>query len=337
MRNRQQIMLTAERIVLKMKLKIFSLLIAVLMSTAVLTSCSKAPAGAGSSGESSDNLSTEQGGEPSASESAAESGEIGAQNGAQGENSAKNGGNAPKSEAELRALAAEMGYSDGQIDEITGYGLTLEQLLKPEENNSADIEVKISPNRRYALGGYWYFDGGAGLGCAYLKNLSTGKITVLNEPLSGYSCCGFTADSNIYFFDYALSEERQTVLNFYSPEDVKSPYGSRSPSAGGALIWNRVDYIASQDSLLTFWADVDEDFSPEQSSVYPQYKYRAALIRCSDLSVEELNTEIPLRTNKYGQIVTPELDRRSGSEKRVLLIDSEYQIGFSPFAISTAE
>ena len=67
-----------------MKLKIFSLLIAVLMSTAVLTSCSKAPAGAESSGGSSDNLSTEQGSEPSAS--GAQSGESGAQNGAQNEN-----------------------------------------------------------------------------------------------------------------------------------------------------------------------------------------------------------------------------------------------------------
>ena len=50
-----------------MKLKIFSLLIAVLMSTAVLTSCSKAPAGAESSGGSGENLSTAQSGEPSTS------------------------------------------------------------------------------------------------------------------------------------------------------------------------------------------------------------------------------------------------------------------------------
>ena len=40
-----------------MKLKIFSLLIAVLMSTAVLTSCSKAPAGAESSGGSGESVS----------------------------------------------------------------------------------------------------------------------------------------------------------------------------------------------------------------------------------------------------------------------------------------
>ena len=64
-----------------MKLKIFSLLIAVLMSTAVLTACNKAPAGAESSGGSGESLSTAQGGEPSASES-------GAQSGAQNENSA---------------------------------------------------------------------------------------------------------------------------------------------------------------------------------------------------------------------------------------------------------
>ena len=55
-----------------MKLKIFSLLIAVLMSTAVLTGCNKASAGAESSSGSGGDLSTAQGGEPSASESAVE-------------------------------------------------------------------------------------------------------------------------------------------------------------------------------------------------------------------------------------------------------------------------
>ena len=62
--------------------KIFSLLMAVLMSTAMLTSCSKAPAGAENSSGSGESLSTEQGGEPSASESGDESG---AQSGAQSE------------------------------------------------------------------------------------------------------------------------------------------------------------------------------------------------------------------------------------------------------------
>ena len=59
-----------------MKLKILSLLIAVLMSTAVLTACNKAPAGAESSGGSGESLSTAQGGEPSASESGGESGTL---------------------------------------------------------------------------------------------------------------------------------------------------------------------------------------------------------------------------------------------------------------------
>ena len=51
-------------------LSVFSVLLAVLMSTAAFSACSKAPAGADSSGGS---VSTEQGGEPSVSESAAES------------------------------------------------------------------------------------------------------------------------------------------------------------------------------------------------------------------------------------------------------------------------
>ena len=294
-------------------LSVLSVLMAVLMNTAALTACNKTPAGADSSGGSGESVSTEQGGEPSVSES---------------------GGDGSKSEHELMLAAKEMGYSDEQIDEIIGYGsVALEQLLTPEENDSTDIEVKISPDGSCALGGYWYFDGGARLGCAYLKNLSTGKITVLSERLSGYSCYGFTADGSIYFFDYALSEENRSVLSFYSPENVHSPYESWSPD-GGVLIWNRVDYIASEDALLTFWASVDEDFFPNASSVYPQYEYRAALIHCGGFSVEELSTEIPLQTNKYSQIVTPELDPHDGSGKSVVLLDEAYRIGFSPFAIS---
>ena len=49
-----------------MKLKILSVLavlVAVLMSTAALTACDKAPAGADSSGGSGESVSTEQGGE----------------------------------------------------------------------------------------------------------------------------------------------------------------------------------------------------------------------------------------------------------------------------------
>ena len=46
-----------------MKLKILSVLIAVLMSTAALSACNKIPAGADSSGGSGDSVSTEQGGE----------------------------------------------------------------------------------------------------------------------------------------------------------------------------------------------------------------------------------------------------------------------------------
>ena len=287
-------------------LSVLGVLMAVLMSTAVLTACEKAPAGADSSGGS---------GESSAQGS-------------------KVSGESTESEAELRALAAEMGYSDEQIDEITGYGLALEQLLTPEENDSTDIAVKTSPDGSYAFGGYWYFDGGARLGCVYLKNLSTGKITVLNERLTGYSCYGFTADGSIYFFDYALSAENRSILNFYSPENVRLPYDSWSPDGNGALIWNRVDYIASEDALLTFWVNVDEDFSPDGNTVYPQYEYCTALIHCGDLSVEEQSTGIPLRTNEYSQIVTPELDRRDSSERKVVLIDDEYQIDFSPLGIT---
>ena len=288
-------------------LSVLGVLIAVLMSTAVLTACEKAPAGADSSGGS---------GESSAQGS-------------------KVSGESTESEAELRALAAEMGYSDEQIDEIIEYGnVTLKQLLTPEENDSTDIAVKTSPDGSYAFGGYWYFDGGARLGCVYLKNLSTGKITVLNERLTGYSCYGFTADGSIYFFDYALSAENRSILNFYSPENVRLPYDSWSPDGNGALIWNRVDYIASEDALLTFWVNVDEDFSPDGNTVYPQYEYCTALIHCGDLSVEEQSTGIPLRTNKYSQIVTPELDRRDSSERKVVLIDDEYQIDFSPLGIT---
>ena len=288
-------------------LSVLSVLMAVLMALTALAACEKAPAGADSSGGS---------GESSAQGS-------------------KVSGESTESEAELRALAAEMGYSDEQIDEIIEYGnVTLKQLLTPEENDSTDIAVKTSPDGSYAFGGYWYFDGGARFGCVYLKNLSTGKITVLNERLTGYSCYGFTADGSIYFFDYALSAENRSILNFYSPENVRLPYDSWSPDGNGALIWNRVDYIASEDALLTFWVNVDEDFSPDGNTVYPQYEYCTALIHCGDLSVEEQSTGIPLRTNKYSQIVTPELDRRDSSDRKVVLIDDEYQIDFSPLGIT---
>ena len=65
-----------ERIVLKMKRKILSVLsvlMAVLMSTAAFSACNKTPAGAENNGGSGESVSTEQGGEPSVSESAAES------------------------------------------------------------------------------------------------------------------------------------------------------------------------------------------------------------------------------------------------------------------------
>ena len=301
-----------------MKRKILSVL-GVLMAVLIFCGCSNLSTasgnlstdGAQSSGGSGESVSTEQGGE----ENIGESNE--------------------KGEHEFRLAAGKMGYSDEQIDEIIEYGnVTLKQLLTPEENDSTDIEVKTSPDGSYAFGGYWYFDGGARLGCVYLKNLSTGKITVLNERLTGYSCYGFTADGSIYFFDYALSAENRSILNFYSPENVRLPYDSWSPDGNGALIWNRVDYIASEDALLTFWVNVDEDFSPDGNTVYPQYEYCTALIHCGDLSVEEQSTGIQLRTNKYGQIVTPELDRRDSSEKKVVLIDDEYQIDFSPLEIT---
>ena len=54
-------------------LSVLSVLMAVLMSTAALSACSKTPAGADGSGGSGESVSTEQGGEPSVSESAAES------------------------------------------------------------------------------------------------------------------------------------------------------------------------------------------------------------------------------------------------------------------------
>ncbi len=72
-----------------MKRKILSVLCvltAVLISTAVLTACDKAPAG-DNSGGSGESVSTEQGGEPSVSESGAESsGESGAQSESSDEN-----------------------------------------------------------------------------------------------------------------------------------------------------------------------------------------------------------------------------------------------------------
>lgn len=117
-----------------MEKKISSVL-AVLMAVLVLSACEAQPT-------SSDNLSTEQGGEPSVSKSAAES---------------------LADEAELRSAAMEMGYSESRIDEITGYGMALEQLLTPEENDSGGIYPQTSPNGRYTLGGYCFFDGGPGL------------------------------------------------------------------------------------------------------------------------------------------------------------------------------
>ena len=69
-----------QRNVLQMKRKILSVLavlVAVLMSTVVLTACEKAPVGAESSGGSGESMSTGQGDELSVNESAAESGENG--------------------------------------------------------------------------------------------------------------------------------------------------------------------------------------------------------------------------------------------------------------------
>ena len=61
-------------------LSVLGVLIAVLISTAALSACDKAPAGDNSGGGSGESVSTEQGGEPSVSESAGESsGESGAQ------------------------------------------------------------------------------------------------------------------------------------------------------------------------------------------------------------------------------------------------------------------
>ena len=54
-------------------LSVLGVLMAVILSTALLTGCNKTPAGADSSGGSGESVSAEQGGEPSVSESAAES------------------------------------------------------------------------------------------------------------------------------------------------------------------------------------------------------------------------------------------------------------------------
>ena len=56
-------------------LSVLAVLVAVLMSTVVLTACEKAPAGLENGGGSGESMSTGQGGEPSVNESAAESGE----------------------------------------------------------------------------------------------------------------------------------------------------------------------------------------------------------------------------------------------------------------------
>ena len=68
-------------------LSVLGVLMAVILSTAVLAACEKAPAGAENSGGSGESVSTEQGGEPSVSESGAESGESGAQTSTDEENS----------------------------------------------------------------------------------------------------------------------------------------------------------------------------------------------------------------------------------------------------------
>ena len=295
-----------ERSVLKMEKKISSVL-AVLMAVLVLSACEAQPT-------SSDNLSTEQGDEPSVSKSAAES---------------------LADEAELRSAAMEMGYSESRIDEITGYGMALEQLLTPEENDSGGIYPQTSPNGRYTLGGYCFFDGGPGLACAYIKDNRTGKISVFNEAFNGFSSYGFTAEGTVYIFYYSITEGEQSVLNFYAPENTKAPCQSWSPNAEGVLVWNRVDYIPSADALLIFWADVSESFLSENiaDTVYPQYKYRAALIHCSDFSVEEIDTGIALATNRYGQIITPELDRRDERCELISFLDNTYKLKLSPFGI----
>ena len=127
-------------------LSVLSVLMAVLMALTALAACEKAPAGAESGGGSSGNLSTEQGGE----ENMGESNE--------------------KGEHEFRLAAGKMGYSDEQIDEIIEYGnVTLKQLLTPEENDSTDIAVKISPDGSYAFGGTGTLTAEQGLAAHILK------------------------------------------------------------------------------------------------------------------------------------------------------------------------
>ena len=92
-----------------MKLKIFSLLIAVLMSTAVLTACSKAPAGAESSGGSGESGAQS---ESSAEESRSESGEISVTVTAHTNFELKNGGFEPQLTLTLPADAAISGEGD---------------------------------------------------------------------------------------------------------------------------------------------------------------------------------------------------------------------------------
>ena len=58
-------------------LSVLAVLVAVLMSTVVLTACEKAPAGLENGGGSGESMSAEQGGEPSVNESGAESSENG--------------------------------------------------------------------------------------------------------------------------------------------------------------------------------------------------------------------------------------------------------------------
>lgn len=88
-------------------LSVLTVLVAVLMSTAALAACDKAPAGAESSGGSGESMSTEQGGEPSVSESAAESGEPGAS-----ESAAESG------ESEEQSSAQSEIYDTIRIDEL---------------------------------------------------------------------------------------------------------------------------------------------------------------------------------------------------------------------------
>ena len=58
-------------------LSVLSVLMAVILSTVVLTACERAPAGLENGGGSGESMSTGQGDEPSARENAAESGEDG--------------------------------------------------------------------------------------------------------------------------------------------------------------------------------------------------------------------------------------------------------------------